>query len=149
MNSDGFNVAATCKKVENDKGGYILAVFPRTRWILFKNHNYYEDVETTSNEENEFYKCNQLKLSFRKVKSISNNIKLDYADKMIQTCISIHDLNALKLTPQQLHQLKWSWAKMRSIGATQNNVPISSSDQQLYFNTSAAAEPTQVGAFKF
>ena len=56
MNSDGFNVAATCKKVENDKGGYILAVFPRTRWILFKNHNYYEDVETTSNEENEFYK---------------------------------------------------------------------------------------------
>lgn len=72
------------------------------------------------------------------------------ADTMIQTCMSIHDLNALELTPQQLHQLKWSWAKMRSIGATQSNVPISSSDQQLYFKTSAAAsEPTKVGAFKF
>lgn len=72
------------------------------------------------------------------------------ADTMIQTCMSIHDLNDLELTPQQLHQLKWSWTKMRSIGATQSNVPISSSDRQLYFKTSAAAsEPTKVGAFKF
>lgn len=71
------------------------------------------------------------------------------ADTMIQICMSIHDLNALELTPQQLHQLKWSWTKMRSIGATQANISISTSDQELYFKTSAASEPTRVGAFKF
>lgn len=75
------------------------------------------------------------------------------AGKMIQTCMSIHDLNSIKLSPQQLHQLKWTWAKMRSIGGTQFNVPISSSDKQLYFNTAPVqtqtSAPKQVGAFKF
>ena len=70
---------------------------------------------------------------------------------MIKACLSIHDLNALKLTPQQLHQLKWSWAKMRSIGATQENVTMSGSDRQLYFQVDATTEtaPSKVGAFKF
>ena len=73
------------------------------------------------------------------------------ADTMIKTCMSIHDLNALKLTPQQLHQLKWSWAKMRSIGATQENVTMSGSDRQLYFQADATKEtaPSKIGAFKF
>ena len=70
------------------------------------------------------------------------------ADAMIATCMSIHDLNALKLTPQQLHQLKWSWAKMRSIGATNDNIPMSASDQALYFKSTPEVAK-QVGAFKF
>ena len=40
---------------------------------------------------------------------------------MIEACITIHDLNDLGLTPQQLHQLKWTWAKMVSIGGSKDN----------------------------
>lgn len=46
-------------------------------------------------EENEFYKCNQLKISFRKVKTISDNIKLDYADKMMQSMKTLSSFRSL------------------------------------------------------
>jgi hypothetical protein len=62
LNPLGFNSAATCRIVKQEKkhsdkpNDYILAIFPRARWILFKNFNYYEDVESTQNEKNKYYK---------------------------------------------------------------------------------------------
>lgn len=70
------------------------------------------------------------------------------ADEMMRTGMSIHDVNALGLTPQQLHQLKWSWAQLRSIGGTENNVTIDRNDRELYFKHAPAKEK-QMGAFKF
>ena len=55
------------------------------------------------------------------------------AKEMLQTCMSIHDLVALKLTPQQLHQLGWTWNLITSIGGNQDNISISSQDISLYF----------------
>ena len=46
-------------------------------------------------EENEFYKCSQLKLSFRKLKAISNTAKLNYADNMIQNMSSFISFGSL------------------------------------------------------
>lgn len=71
------------------------------------------------------------------------------ADEMMKTGLTIHDLNALKLTPQQLHQLKWTWANLRSIGATDENVSIDKSDRELYFKHTVQSAKQQVGAFKF
>lgn len=76
------------------------------------------------------------------------------ADKMIQACITIHDLNALELTPQQLHQLKWTWPKMVSIGGNKENIKISRSDRSLYFEqneqkSSTAQVAQKIGNFVF
>lgn len=71
------------------------------------------------------------------------------SNTMLQTCLSIHDLVALKFTPQQMHQLKWSWTQLQSIGATTENINMTPSDQQLYFQQSAKQAQTSIGAFKF
>ena len=70
------------------------------------------------------------------------------ADEMMKTGMSIHDLNALKLTPQQLHQLKWSWSQLRTIGGTRENVKIDSNDRELYFKQNESVTK-KLGAFKF
>jgi len=56
LNPLGFNRAAICRHVKNEDKDYVLAVFPRTRWVLFRNDNYYDDVETVLNKTNEYYK---------------------------------------------------------------------------------------------
>ena len=71
------------------------------------------------------------------------------ADAMLKTCLSVHDLIALKFTPQQLHHLKWSWAKLKGIGATPENINMSASDQQLYFKQTTQQVQRSIGAFKF
>lgn len=70
------------------------------------------------------------------------------ADEMMKTGLTIHDLNALKLTPQQLHQLKWSWTQLRSIGGTRENITIDQNDRELYFKHTET-KPKQMGGFKF
>jgi len=75
-------------------------------------------------------------------------LKID-ADKMIQTCMTIHDLNALDLTPQQLHQLKWTWGKMVAIGGTKDNIKLSSSDRNLYFEQQSTQAAQKIGSFVF
>jgi len=55
------------------------------------------------------------------------------AKEMMQTSLSVHDLVALKLSPQMLHQLKWSWEELRTIGATRDNIQMPSADQNMYF----------------
>lgn len=74
-------------------------------------------------------------------------LKIDAAE-MMKTGMTIHDLNALKLTPQQLHQLKWSWAQLRSIGGTQENITIDRNDRELYFKHTDTT-PKTINAFKF
>jgi len=69
------------------------------------------------------------------------------AKEMLKTCLNIHDLIALNLTPQQLHQLKWSWADLASIGGTKENIKFTKADQQMYFKKPVTKQ--RVGAFKF
>lgn len=71
------------------------------------------------------------------------------AKEMMKTCLSIHDLVALNFTPQQLHQLKWTWTQLASVGATTENINMTSGDQQLYFQRSAQQAQKAIGAFKF
>lgn len=71
------------------------------------------------------------------------------AKEMMKTCLSIHDLVALNFTPQQLHQLKWTWTQLTSVGATTENINMTSGDQQLYFQRSAQQAQKAIGAFKF
>ena len=76
------------------------------------------------------------------------------ADNMIQACVTIHDLNALELSPQQLHQLKWTWPKMVSIGGNKENIKISQSDRSLYFEQNEQKSSTvhlakKIGNFVF
>ena len=72
------------------------------------------------------------------------------ADKMIEACITIHDLNDLGLTPQQLHQLKWTWAKMVSIGGSKDNIKISQTDRHLYFEQKTTTQVAKkIGNFVF
>jgi len=71
------------------------------------------------------------------------------ADRMIETGMTIHDLNALELTPQQLHQLKWTWGKMVAIGGTNENIQISASDRNLYFDQQASQVAQKIGSFVF
>jgi len=71
------------------------------------------------------------------------------ANDMMKTCLSIHDLVALNFTPQQLHQLKWTWTQLTSVGATTENINMTSGDQQLYFQRSAQQAQKAIGAFKF
>ena len=66
--------------------------------------------------------------------------------EMLMTGMNIHDLVALKLTPQQLHQLKWSWPELSSIGGTRENIKNAEGDRQMYF---AKPKPKPRGAFKF
>ena len=82
-------------------------------------------------------------------------LQLD-ADAMMKTCLSIHDLVALKLTPQQLHKLKWSWAHITTIGGTADNIKISPQDRAIYFgrttqetSTSASVSTGSVPKFSF
>lgn len=55
------------------------------------------------------------------------------AMEMLQSSLRIHDLVALELTPQQLHQLGWTWDLLTSIGATTDNISISPQDIRIYF----------------
>lgn len=66
--------------------------------------------------------------------------------EMLMTGMNVHDLVALKLTPQQLHQLKWTWPELSSIGGTRDNIKIAEGDRQMYF---AKPKPKSRGAFKF
>lgn len=71
------------------------------------------------------------------------------ADRMIETCMTIHDLNDLGLTPQQLHQLKWTWGKMVAIGGTKENIKLSASDRNLYFEQKTSEVAQKIGSFVF
>ncbi len=55
----GFNKAAVAKKMLKEHEGemlnYILVTFPRTRWVMYENQHYYEDLETTESGTNEHY----------------------------------------------------------------------------------------------
>lgn len=70
------------------------------------------------------------------------------AERMMQTGIAIHDLNQLPLTPQQLHQLKWTWANFVTIGGNNDNINFSTEDKQLYFNQTTV-QSQKVGRFLF
>tara|TARA_R110002020_G_scaffold181370_3_gene376260 strand:+ start:7132 stop:7560 length:429 start_codon:yes stop_codon:yes gene_type:complete len=58
INDSGLNRAGMCRVIKNEEEGkdYILGVFPRTKWVIFKNKTYYDDVETAESGENEYYK---------------------------------------------------------------------------------------------
>lgn len=73
------------------------------------------------------------------------------AKEMMQTCLTIHDLVNLKLTPQQLHQLGWTWDHLTSIGGNQDNICISQQDIKLYFGQNPKLKQTSrtVSRFKF
>ena len=43
----------------------------------------------------DFYKCTQLKFAFRELKSISDNVKLNYADKLMQNMTTITSFRSL------------------------------------------------------
>ena len=63
------------------------------------------------------------------------------ADRMMQTCMNIHDLVGLGLTPQQLHELHWTWDHMRAIGGTADNIGMSVSDRNMYFARASNSTP--------
>lgn len=71
------------------------------------------------------------------------------SNAMLKSCLSIHDLVALGFTPQQLHQLKWSWSQLQSIGANTENINMTPNDQQIYFQQTAQQAQRAIGAFKF
>jgi hypothetical protein len=72
------------------------------------------------------------------------------AKEMMQTCMSIHDLVELKFTPQQLHQLGWTWNHITTIGGNQDNISISPQDINLYFGQKPTKETSRtVSRFKF
>lgn len=73
------------------------------------------------------------------------------AREMMQTCLSIHDLVALKLTPQQLHQMGWTWDHITAIGGNKDNISISSKDVSIYFNQTPEpeAKTSSISKFKF
>lgn len=58
--TSGFNKAAVAKKITKDYEGemrtFIMVIFPRTRWVMYENTHYYEDLESTESGENEYYK---------------------------------------------------------------------------------------------
>ena len=62
-------------------------------------------------------------------------LKID-ANAMLQTCLSVHDVVALELTPQQLHQMGWTWDHLTAIGANEDNLQISKQDLNIYFGCS-------------
>ena len=71
------------------------------------------------------------------------------AQRMMQTGMAIHDLNQLSLTPQQLHQLKWTWGNFVSIGGNDENINFSATDKQLYFHQSVTETTQKIGRFVF
>ena len=74
------------------------------------------------------------------------------AKEMMQTCMSVHDLVALKLTPQQLHELGWTWDNVKTIGGTRDNVCISEQDIDIYFGQKKESTPAvsrSISRFKF
>mgnify|MGYP001241283404 CR=1 FL=1 len=71
-------------------------------------------------------------------------LKID-ANAMMQTCLSVHDLVALKLTPQQLHQMGWTWDHLTAIGANENNLNISKQDLNIYFGHTAKNSRKTIG----
>ena len=72
------------------------------------------------------------------------------AQHMMQTGMAIHDLNQLDLTPQQLHQLKWTWGNFVTIGGNDENIPFSNADKQLYFQKNTVETTQQkIGRFVF
>ena len=71
------------------------------------------------------------------------------AQRMMQTGMAIHDLNQLSLTPQQLHQLKWTWGNFVSIGGNDENINFSATDKQLYFQQSVTETTQKIGRFVF
>ena len=72
------------------------------------------------------------------------------AKEMMQTCLDVHDLVAIGLTPQQLHQMGWSWDHITAIGGTKDNIAISAQDVNIYFGTKPEpVQPSRVSRFKF
>ena len=76
LDSHGLNSVAHLKHVENDKGGYHIAIFPKTKWLLFENHTYYGDVESTEDGENEYYKSIHMIPKYHVMK---NRVKISMA----------------------------------------------------------------------
>jgi len=69
---------------------------------------------------------------------------------MLETVLSIHDLVALQLTPQQLHQMGWNWAQITEIGGTKDNINIAASDISIYFKDKQTESKLPVlSKFKF
>ena len=69
---------------------------------------------------------------------------------MLETALSIHDLIALRLSPQQLHQLGWTWTQITDIGGTKDNINIAASDISIYFsNEKKESKLPVLSKFKF
>jgi|TARA_B110001452_G_scaffold267615_1_gene278494 hypothetical protein len=73
------------------------------------------------------------------------------AKEMMQTCLDIHDLVALQLSPQQLHQLGWTWERLTAIGGDKDNISIPSNDINIYFAPKPETKTSlsNVSRFKF
>ena len=73
------------------------------------------------------------------------------AKEMMQTCMDIHDLVALQLSPQQLHQLGWTWERLTAIGGNKDNISIPSNDINIYFAPKPETKTSlpSVSRFKF
>lgn len=74
---------------------------------------------------------------FKQLKIKSNDI--------LNTCPSIHDILSLQMTPQQLHELGFTWTQLEEIGANEDILPFNKRDINVYFGKQnrPAVQPTQ------
>lgn len=69
---------------------------------------------------------------------------------------TIHDLLAMQMSPQQLHELGFRWHDLKAIGADDDVLPFSARDIDIYFGkparemqAQAPEQPKRKGRFKF
>ena len=135
ISPDGLNSAAVCRAVENDKGGYILAVFPRTRWVLFKNTHYYNDVANAESGDSEHYKHISMIPRYHVHK---NNTKVSMAlprlDRANEPFLFIpKNINNKKLVRSKKDKLKFSLTKNYYIFDVDDEYNIND-NAKIYFN---------------